>query len=185
MDARAELTPERLDPEYVVGALVAQAQDSGYVSTAMSAARFRRGLREFAATLIDANQVIGLLGRGCYRSYGKAFDYPGVASLVDGSTMLELCELAVIVERARVDVVRRAERPSVLRGFVRKAFAVQVRARTLSGRRPVQGTCRRSRPREFRPHRRRVSSSPRRARAPGRPGSDDPHEPDLALGARP
>jgi hypothetical protein len=46
----------------------------------------------------------------------------------------------------------------------------------------LRATCRpRPRPRQFRPRRVRVSRGPRKARAPGRPGSDDPHPEPLAV----
>lgn len=177
-------TSERLDPrsaECVVGALVAEAERRGYVSTWMSTARFRSGLRAFAATLFDANQLVGRLSHGGYRSYGPVFDHPGVASLVDGSTVLELCELAVRVERARVEVVR-VERPSVLHGFVRRAFAVQVQAGLLRSRRTARPVCRRPRPRQYRPRRaRRVARTCGPRGDPHLGDDDDPHEVAVAL----
>jgi hypothetical protein len=92
---------------------------------------FRRSLRDFAGTLIDANQVLGSLTRNSYRSYGPVFDYPGVAEIVNRSTVRELCELAARVENRRAKTVQ-AERPSVVCAFVRKAFTVRLHATRLS-----------------------------------------------------
>ena len=140
----------------------------------MPPAQFQAGLRDFAATLDDANQLVGHLNpRGRYRPYGRVLRYPGVAALIDGLSVLGLCKLAVKVGR---DKARRAESPGLARIYVQRAFAVQVRARTLYARRQVQGMCRSPRPRRYRPRRVRVSRGPRKARAPGDP---DP-EPELA-----
>jgi hypothetical protein len=126
-----------------------------------------------------------------YKPYGEPLAYPGVAELLARSTVLELCDLG---ERYLRETARQSEgsglRPSVraaiVSAYVGKAFAVRVRARSVRAEAVVRCTYRRPRPRQYRPRRVRVTSGPRRARAPGRPGCDDPHpEPVAVPQARP
>jgi hypothetical protein len=152
-----------LTPEFILGNLIHCALALDEVHAEMAPKMFKRRIREFVATVPPDP------------AYGAALEHPGVAELLENSTVLELCELAASVIRARVQTIEREwpreERPTrVLR---RDMMLLSIHARRQgTGLRTV---ARRGPSRERRSQTRRVTRTVAASRdGPQKPGDNEP-----------